>query len=46
MKPSDSVALAKKRQKEDYAFSEYISEEAENMLIASGVIKPKAKDKA
>lgn len=43
MKPADSVALAKKRAKEDYAFFEYMSEEAENLLVSSGEIKPKIK---
>lgn len=43
MKPADSVALAKKRASEDYAFEEYMTPEAENFLVSSGAIKPTVK---
>ncbi|TBV82686.1 MAG: ferredoxin oxidoreductase [Desulfobulbaceae bacterium] len=47
IKPADSVALAKKRVKDDYAFEEYMTAEAEQLLVASGAIKPKKqKDQA
>ena len=45
MSPAASVALAKKRAKEDYAFEEYMTSEAEACLVAAGAIKAAAEQK-